>query len=127
MFLRFLFLFMGVCACSTSAIFIRMSATDPFVLTAMRLTIGAILLTPVFLYERRRYPGAFTAAHLRRTRLPAVVLAFHLMSWTLGARMTVVAQATLIVNLVPIAVPFFLFWIVKERINKTEVAGTVLA
>jgi drug/metabolite transporter (DMT)-like permease len=127
MFLRFLFLFMGVCACSTSAIFIRTSATDPFVLTAMRLVIAAILLAPVFLFEPRRYPGAFTKAHLRRTHLPAVVLAVHLMSWTLGARMTVVAQATLIVNLVPIAVPFFLYWIVKERINRTEIAGTVLA
>jgi drug/metabolite transporter (DMT)-like permease len=127
MFLRYLFLFLGVCACSTSAIFIRMSTTDPFVLTALRLTIAAILLTPAFLYERRRYPGAFTKEHLRRTHLPALVLAFHLMSWTLGARSTVVAQATLIVNLVPIAVPFFLFWIVKERVNKTEVAGTVLA
>ena len=41
--------------------------------------------------------------------------------------MTVVAQATLIVNLVPIAVPFFLYWIVKERVNMTEVAGTALA
>ncbi len=41
--------------------------------------------------------------------------------------MTPVAQATLIVNLIPVALPFFLFWIVGERINRTEVAGTALA
>jgi drug/metabolite transporter (DMT)-like permease len=123
----YLLLFLGVYACSTSAIFIRMSATDPFVLTALRLTIASLLLLPVFLSERRRHPGSFTRDHLRRTHAPAVVLAFHLISWTLGARMTVVAQATLIVNLVPIALPFFLLWIAREHINRTEVAGTVLA
>ena len=41
--------------------------------------------------------------------------------------MTAVAQATLIVNLVPIALPFFLFWLVRERINAAELAGTALA
>jgi drug/metabolite transporter (DMT)-like permease len=127
MFLRYLLLFLGVFACSTSAVFIRLSATNPFVLTAMRLLIAVVLLAPVFLFELRRHPNAFTRDHLRRTRLPAVVLAVHLMTWTLGARMTAVAQASLIVNLVPVAVPFFLFWIVRERINRAEVIGTALA
>jgi drug/metabolite transporter (DMT)-like permease len=125
--LRFLLLFLGVFACSTSAIFIRASTTDPFVLTALRLVLASLLLAPVFFAQRRKYPGSFTRQHLRRTHLPALVLAFHLISWTLGARGTAVAQSTLIVNLVPIAVPFFLYWIVRERITRTEVTGTVLA
>lgn len=127
MFARYLLLFLGVYACSTSAIFIRMSATDPFVLTALRLLIAFLFLLPVFLAQLRRHPGSFTGAHLRRTHAPALVLALHLMSWTLGARMTVVAQATLIVNLVPIALPFFLLWIAREKVNRAEVAGTALA
>jgi drug/metabolite transporter (DMT)-like permease len=49
------------------------------------------------------------------------------MTWTLGARITAVAQASLIVNLVPIALPFFLLWIASERINRAEVIGTALA
>jgi drug/metabolite transporter (DMT)-like permease len=124
---RYILLFLGVLACSTSAIFIRASATDPFVLTALRLVIAAVLLLPVFVAERRRHGAAFRAAHLRRTHLPAAVLALHLILWTLGARMTAVAQATLIVNLVPVAVPFFLLGLAHERINRAEVAGTVLA
>jgi drug/metabolite transporter (DMT)-like permease len=124
---RYLLLFLGVLACSTSAIFIRESATDPFVLTALRLVIAAVLLLPVFLAQRRRHAAAFTAGHLRRTRLPALVLALHLILWTLGARMTAVAQATLIVNLVPVAVPFFLLALAHERINRAEVLGTALA
>jgi drug/metabolite transporter (DMT)-like permease len=126
-FLRYLLLFLGVLACSTSAIFIRSSTTDPLVLTAFRLVIAFVFLSPVLLWQLRKHKGAFTRAHLRRTRAPALVLALHLLSWTIGARMTVVAQATLIVNLVPIAVPFFLLWLARERINRTEVAGTILA
>jgi drug/metabolite transporter (DMT)-like permease len=127
MFLRYMLLFLGVLACSTSAIFIRSSATDPFVLTALRLVIAFILLSPILFAQLRRHAGAFTGEHLRRTHAPAAVLALHLILWTLGARMTAVAQATLIVNLVPIALPFFLLWLARERINRTEVAGTVLA
>ncbi len=127
MFARYLLLFLGVFACSTSAIFIRMSGTDPFVLTALRLLIAFVILLPVFFAQLKKYPGSFTKAHLHRTHAPAVVLALHLITWTLGARMTVVAQATLIVNLVPIALPFFLLWLAREKVNRTEIAGTVLA
>ncbi|HXQ80765.1 MAG TPA: DMT family transporter [Opitutaceae bacterium] len=127
MFARYLLLFLGVFACSTSAVLIRMSATNPFVLSALRLLIAAGFLAPLFVAEMRRHGAAFTGDHLRRTRLPALVLAVHMISWTLGARITAVAQSSLIVNLVPIALPFLLFWIASERINRAEVAGTVLA
>jgi drug/metabolite transporter (DMT)-like permease len=124
---RYLLLFLGVFACSTSAVMIRMSTTAPFVLTALRLVIATLLLAPVFWFERRRQGAAFTREHLRRTHLPAFVLSLHMMSWTLGARMTAVAQSSLIVNLVPIALPFFLYSLANERINGAEVGGTLLA
>src|SRR5690606_10172094 len=44
-----------------------------------------------------------------------------------AARLTFAAQATLIVNLVPVAMPFFLYSIVGERINRTEIIGTAIA
>jgi drug/metabolite transporter (DMT)-like permease len=124
---RYLMLFLGVFACSTSAVLIRLSMTPPFALTALRLVLASLFLAPVFVYERRRHRGAFTRQHLRRTHLPAFILSLHMMSWTLGARMTAVAQSSLIVNLVPIALPFFLYWFADERINRAEVGGTVLA
>jgi drug/metabolite transporter (DMT)-like permease len=124
---RYLLLFLGVLACSTSAILIRMSSTDPFVLSALRLSLASVFLAPVLLVELKKHGAAFTREHLRRTRVPAVVLALHLISWSFGARMTAVAQSSLIVNLVPIALPFFLFALVGERLNMSEVAGTLLA
>jgi drug/metabolite transporter (DMT)-like permease len=126
MFRRYLQLILGVFACSTSAVFIRASHTQPFVLTGFRLALAVVLLAPIWLSERRRWGPAFDAEHLRRTRLPALVLAAHLLTWTLGARITAVAQSSLIVNLVPVAIPFFLVALTGERINRTEIAGTAL-
>ena len=125
MLVRYLLLLLGVLACSSSAIFIRMSGTDPVVLSSLRLLIAAAILAPVYRREQRRV-GRLTRDQFRRTHLPGAVLAFHLITWTLGARMTVVAQATLIVNLAPVAMPFLLLWLASERLNWREVAGTAL-
>jgi drug/metabolite transporter (DMT)-like permease len=124
---QYIFLLLGVMACSISAVFIRMSTTDPLVLAALRLSISSVVLSPVLIREMRKHGSAFTRDHLRRTHLPAIVLAFHLILWSIGARMTAVAQASLIVNLVPIGIPFFLYALAGERLNLPEVAGTLLA
>ena len=123
--LRYLLLFLGVGACFRLRGVHRMSATDPLVLTALRLVFASFMLAPVLLMELRATAAPSrgrTCARARpRARARALIL------WTLGARMTAVAQATLIVNLVPIALPFFLLWLARERINAAEVAGTALA
>ena len=124
---RYALLFFGVFACSTSALFIKASHTDPMVLTAIRLTLSALLLTPFYLSERKRHWSGKKAVPFFYTLPPAAVLAFHLSSWSYGARMTAVAQSTLIVNLVPVAMPFFSYWMSREKITGREIAGTVLA
>jgi drug/metabolite transporter (DMT)-like permease len=124
---RYVLLFLGVFACSTAAIFIKLSHTHPVVLAALRLVIAVVLLAPVFWRDFRKYRTTFTRDHLRRTVLPAAVLALHFISWAYGARMTLAAQASLIVNLAPIAIPFFLHALIGERINRREIFGTALA
>jgi len=127
MFWRYVILLAGVFACSTSVIMIKTSHAPPIVLAAMRLLLAAVLLAPVFWRDWRRHRAAFTRDHLRRALLPAGVLALHFISWAYAARMTAAAQATLIVNLVPIAIPFFLHALLGERINRREILGTALA
>jgi drug/metabolite transporter (DMT)-like permease len=124
---RYASLLLGVFACSTAVLFIKASHTHPFVLAAVRLLIAVVLLAPIFWLELRRHRAAYTRDHLRRTFLPSVVLALHFLSWSVGARMTITAQASLIVNLAPIAIPFFLHSLVGEKINRTEIFGTALA
>lgn len=124
---RYLQLLLGVFACSCAVIFIKASTTHPVVLAALRLALAALLLTPLYRRERRRHAAAFSPDHLRRTWLPALVLAAHFVSWAYGARLTLAAQASLIVNLVPVAIPFFLHSLVGERITRREIAGTAIA
>lgn len=123
---RYALLFVGVLACSTSALFIKASHTDPMVLTAMRLALSAILLAPLYLSERKRHWAGKAPVPFWQTLPAAAVLAFHLITWSFGARMTAVAQSTLIVNLVPVAMPFFSYWMTRETITRREVVGTAL-
>jgi len=124
---HYLLLLLGVFTCSTAVIQIKASHTHPFVLAALRLSIASLLLAPLAWREYRQHRGVYDRDHLRRTFLPAVVLALHFLSWSYGARLTLAAQASLVVNLAPAAIPFFLHWIVGERINRVEILGTLLA
>ncbi|MET0262091.1 MAG: DMT family transporter [Rariglobus sp.] len=122
-----LLLLLGVFACSTAAVMIKASTTHPFVLSAVRLVIAATLLTPLFWWEWRKHRGKLPSGWWLRTTLPALALSAHFISWAYGARMTLTAQASLIVNLAPVALPFFMHWLLAERINRREIVGTVLA
>lgn len=124
---RYLLLFIGVFACSSAAIFIKLSETHPVVLASLRLLLAALFLSPVFFLNLKKHRGAFTVTHLRRLFLPSAVLALHLVSWSYGARLALAAQSSLIVNLVPVAMPFFLHALLGEKINAREILGTTVA
>lgn len=124
---RYLLLFLGVFSCSTSAIQVKLSTSHPVVIAAMRLSLAALLLSPVYFRERVKHREASAHLRLRDALLPASVLAVHLMSWNFGARMAQAAHASLIVNLVPVALPFFLFLVLDEKINGREILGTLIA
>jgi drug/metabolite transporter (DMT)-like permease len=119
-------LFVGVFACSLAVIFIKASTVDPVLLSSFRLLGAALLLAPLFERERRRHVGQFGFASFRRSILPGLVLAAHFVSRAVGARMTLAANASLIVNMVPLAMPFLLFFVAGERIERLELVATVL-
>ncbi len=124
---RLLLLLMGVVATSTSVIFIKLSQTSPILLSAYRCILAGLILLPVFLKEKGRAGEAFHWEHWKRAFWPGLVLSLHFIAWIYGARRTDSANATLIVNFVPIALPFFLYLLVRERINGKEILGTGIA
>lgn len=124
---RYGLVFIGVFCSSTAVIMIRMSHTHPAMLAALRLLIASVLLAPLFWRELRLHRATYTREHWRRSLWPAVMLSVHFISWGYGSRLTLTAQASLIANLSPIALPFFLHWMVGERVNRTEIIGTALA
>jgi len=125
--LNALLLLVSVFAASTAVIMIKASTVHPFLLASLRLFVAAAALMPIYLRDLRRHRAAYTGAHLRASMLPGVILAIHLMSWVVGARMTPTANASLIVNLMPLAMPFFLAWLVGERLTGREIAATGIA
>jgi drug/metabolite transporter (DMT)-like permease len=124
---RVLLLIIGVWACSTAVLFIKESAVHPVLLAGVRQLIAALILLPVFLREYRRHRETYSLRQMTATILPGIILGIHFISWIIGARMVNAANASLIVNLVPVSMPFFLYAMFREHPTKGEWQGTVLA
>jgi drug/metabolite transporter (DMT)-like permease len=118
----------GVFAASSAVIWIKLSSLDPYLLSAYRLLGAALLLLPVFFLAWRRARERFTLGRLfRRAVVPGFLLALHFITWVDGARRTDAANASLIVNLVVVAMPFFLWFVLREGLNRREWVGTGFA
>lgn len=123
----YLVLIFGVFCCSTSVIFIKIGGTDPIVLSAYRLLLGGLFLTPFILRLSPDETRPPFAELLRRAGPPAFFLGIHFITWIAGARMTPAANASLIVNMVPVVMPLLLLVVLKERITRPEGLGTLAA
>lgn len=126
MLLRYAFLLFGVFSCSTSVIFIKWSETNAALLASYRLLLAAALLSPFYLRDAARHRAAYTRRDLLRSLLPGVLLGVHLLTWNIGARATIAANATLVINLTPIAMPFMLYFFARERLTRMEWIGSSL-
>lgn len=120
-------LIFGIVACSSSVIFIKSTTMDPAYLAAMRLLIASCLLMPLFLRDWKHHQH-LKLGKLLLVSLPAgFFLAAHFISWNEGVRRTLAAHGTLIVNMVPIALPFMLWLTHRERVNRAEILATVVS
>lgn len=124
---RLLILLFGLGACASAVVMIKASTVHPVLLSAWRLLIAAVVLLPVMLRELRKPGVQYTGRLFLRSLLPGAMLAGHFITWTLGARRTTAANATLIVNMLPVVMPFLLYALIRERITRGELAGTLLA
>lgn len=122
-----LLLLFGVFCCATSVLMIKASGLHPAVLSSYRLLGAALLLSPLYALDLRRHHAKYLPRHLRATVLPALTLALHFITWAQGAQMTRAANASLIVNMVPVVVPFLLFFAVREKVSRRSVAGTMVS
>ncbi|MDP9291297.1 MAG: DMT family transporter [Verrucomicrobiota bacterium] len=120
-------LLFGVLCCATSVLMIKASHVHPTVLSAYRLLLSALLLSPFYAGNFWKHRHEYSVRHLHLTLLPGLALALHFITWMQGAKWTHAANATLIVSMVPIAMPFILFFKIGEVITKAEVVGTLLA
>ena len=122
-----LLLLLGVFACSTSVVLIKLCRVDPTLLTAMRLAIAAAVLSPLMLIDWKKHRSAMTWRHVRDSAVPGLALAAHFITWMIGVRMTEVINASLIVNTAPVVMPLFLWAMVGERVTRWELMATAVA
>jgi drug/metabolite transporter (DMT)-like permease len=126
-------LLFGVLCGSTAVIMIKASTEHPFLVASYRLLVAGGVLLPLFFRDlkawrsRQGEPGyePYSWRQVSWSLVPAVVLAIHFMSWVVGARMTQVANASLIVNLTPVFMPFYVWVLFRERVTGLELLGTV--
>ena len=121
-----LLLLIGLQAAASSIIFIKASSIEPITLASYRLIVAAVFLTPLYIRQLKKHPGHFNWNQLKKTMLPSIFLAVHLFLWLSGGRMTPSVNASLIINLTPVVMPFLLFFIVKEKMNGKEFIATLI-
>ena len=120
-------LLFGIFCASTATIFVKASREQPLLVAAGRLLIAALVLTPFFLRELKAAPNSYGWRQFSWAFLPAAFLAVNLSSFVVGARMTQAANASLIIGLTPVVMPFYLWWMMREKINRQEALATLVA
>lgn len=121
-----LVLLFGVLAVASSVVFIRESDAPPIMLAAWRCLLAALIIAPLALRSGELRPHALLDG-LRQAAWPALWLAVHFVTWNIGARLIPAANATLLVSLVPLAMPVVLWAMLRERITRREGAATAIA
>jgi drug/metabolite transporter (DMT)-like permease len=122
---RVLILFFGILCGSTAVIMIKAGDEHPILVAASRLLVAAVILFPFYLRDLRNFEGQYGWKEFSWTIAPAIALAVHFITWVIGARLTLVANASLLSNLTPVAMPFFVWVFFKERVRRQELLGTV--
>lgn len=120
-------LLLGIVATACSFVFIRESTEPPVMLAAWRVLLATLMLLPVFLAARTRHGDVPMPQVLRRSLLPGMVLSAHFITWVIGARLSLGANATIIVNLVPLAMPLLMWLMYRETLQAREWLATALA
>jgi len=124
---RSILLLFGVLCGSTAVIMIRASTEQSMLLSAYRLFIASAVLSPFFFRDLKKNPGVYGWKQFGWSALPALIIAIHFISWVFGARMTRVANASMIVNLTPVGMPFFIWLFYREKVTRVEVLGTIFS
>jgi drug/metabolite transporter (DMT)-like permease len=124
---QLLLLVFGTFISATSVVMIKASAIHPLLQSPYRLLGAAILLTPFFFRELRERGEAPRLGLAVPPLVPGVLLGLHFIAWIYGARLTLASNSTVIVNMSPVVMPFFAFFLLSSVPSRREVLGTIVA
>ena len=96
-------------------------------LAGLRLLGASVVLSPLCIRDFRKHRESLRWGDLKMPMIAGAAMGLHFISWIIGARLANPTNASLIVNTMPAVMPIFLFVIVRERVTKGELMGTLLA
>jgi drug/metabolite transporter (DMT)-like permease len=126
----FAVLICGIFAVSTASILIRAALDDgvpPLVIAAYRLTLAALILTPIVLHSRRAELRRLTRRDWRWALLSGLFLALHFAAWISSLEHTTVTSSVVLVSTGPIWVALLSWLIWRERLTRPIVIGLIIA
>ncbi len=126
----FVVLACGIFAVSTASILIRSAQADgvpPLVIAAYRLTLAALILTPIVLRSRRAELRALTRRDWRWALFSGFFLALHFATWISSLFYTTVTSSVVLVSTGPIWVALLSWLIWRERLTRPIVSGLIIA
>ena len=120
---------LGVLAASFSSIFIRLAQSEAssLVISAYRLALATLLLSPILLF---RYRGEVRSLARNDTRLSLVAglfLALHLGTWITSLEYTSVASSVVLVQTTPLMVAALSPLLLGEPISRYLMIGLLIA
>ncbi|GIK27667.1 MAG: EamA family transporter [Chloroflexi bacterium] len=119
-------LIVGICAVSTSAVLIRLAQDEgvpSLVIAALRLTISALILTPITLSRHAGTLRKLSRRDLLLLTTSGVFLAFHFASWITSLSLTSVLISTVLVTTTPLWVSALEMIFLKARLNRWILLG----
>ncbi len=120
----------GIFAVSTASILIRLALNDgvpPLVIAAYRLTLAALILTPIALRSRRAELRSLTRHDGLWALLSGLFLALHFATWITSLDYTTITSSVVLVSTGPIWVALASWLIWRERMTRPIVAGLIIA
>lgn len=123
-------LVLGVFAVSTAAIFIRLAqgADAPsLVLAAVRMSVAALVLTPVVLARHRDELRRIALSDLKWALVAGLVLGIHFATWISSLEYTAVVNSVTIVTTAPLWVALASPLVLREAIGRQTALGIAVA
>ncbi len=125
--MRYFFLILAIVATSVSGFLVRESDLNPVMLAAYRLLVASIVLMPLFLRLLKKHPEISLKKLIYAVAPPALLLAAELTVWNTAVEQTRLANASLLINMMPLAMPAVLWFLYRERVNRREIMATGIA
>ncbi|MVX66169.1 EamA family transporter [Clostridium chromiireducens] len=127
--INYIFLFLGVLAISTSAIFVKLSTAPAPIIATYRLVFSTLMILPVMILNKKYI---LEIKKLRLKQLAAVFssgifLAIHYILWFESLRFTSVASSTVLVTMQPLFAFIGSYFFFGERLKKLSIFGGFLS